>query len=253
MKSHYLPLFSYHVKEPFDDYKRGLLVLIGESFRSGTQGTRTRGTPESHDAQIEACKSHVKFMEYVQKQHGMNMSVYVATYDTQYTNELLDVYKDRMVGNKVFNHVVGLNNLFQHACSDVTDIHQYSCLLYVRIDLFLKDHFSTVFQPRTKMILFPCICWVLANRHNSYPRINDMMIMVPRKYYSYLPKMNICHELWDILCTSTDLTNDDLDVMIPTYHDSDSYKDHNPMYYIVNRPETTKFHSEGHLFDKNKF
>jgi hypothetical protein len=38
--------------------------------------------------------------------------------------------------------------------------------------------------------------------------------------------------------------------MINTYHDSDSEKDFNPLYYIVNRAQSTVWHSEGLLFDK---
>ena len=31
---------------------------------------------------------------------------------------------------------------------------------------------------------------------------------------------------------------------------SDSAKDFNPLYYLVNRPESTVFHSAGYLFNK---
>ena len=41
--------------------------------------------------------------------------------------------------------------------------------------------------------------------------------------------------------------------MIHTYHDSDSYKDYNPLYYIVNRPESKETHSNGYIFDKMRF
>lgn len=44
-----------------------------------------------------------------------------------------------------------------------------------------------------------------------------------------------------------------MDTMIHMYHDSDSYKDINPLYYIVNRAETRYFHSKGFIFDKNNF
>ena len=50
---------------------------------------------------------------------------------------------------------------------------------------------------------------------------------------------------------NTDLTYDDLDTMINTYHDSDSSKDYNPLYYIVNRPENIIWHREGHIFNKH--
>lgn len=253
MKSRYLPIFSYHVKESFDDYKKGLVIFLGESFRKGSQNTRVRGLPESRENQILACKSHLRFIEHVKRQHGMDLSVYIGTYSTPYTNDLLDIYKDRIVGHKIYDNLIGTNNLFQNACNEIQDKDQYSFILYLRIDLCLKDEFFNVFNPRAKTIHFPTICWLKFNKVNSYPRVNDMMFQIPRKYYIYLPKLIISHDTWYILVTSTDLTNEDLDVMITTYHDSDSEKDRNPLYYIVNRPESITFHSEGHTFDKNKF
>jgi hypothetical protein len=38
-----------------------------------------------------------------------------------------------------------------------------------------------------------------------------------------------------------------------TRNRGDSYKDLNPLYYIVNREQSNVFHSEGHVFDKNNF
>ena len=34
--------------------------------------------------------------------------------------------------------------------------------------------------------------------------------------------------------------------MLDTYHDSDSYKDYNPLYYMVGRPQTEEW------YDKDK-
>ena len=50
---------------------------------------------------------------------------------------------------------------------------------------------------------------------------------------------------------NTDLTYEDLGTIINTYHDSDSSKDYNPLYYIVNRPENIIWHSEGDIFNKH--
>ena len=40
--------------------------------------------------------------------------------------------------------------------------------------------------------------------------------------------------------------------MINTFHDSDSFKDYNPLYYIVNRSESTIQHTTD-IFDKFNF
>ena len=135
----------------------------------------------------------------------------------------------------------------------IKDIDKYDFILYVRIDLFLKEHFMETFNPSINMILFPTICWRVLYKCESNPRINDTLLFVPKKYYTYINKIVICHEAWHLLMNQTELTYNDLDTMIHTYHDSDSFKDYNPLYYIVNRPETKVFHSEGHVFDKHNF
>ena len=76
------------------------------------------------------------------------------------------------------------------------------------------------------------------------------MLFIPKKYYNYIKNVIIEHELWYILIETTNLTYHDLDTMINTFHDSDSFKDYNPLYKIVNREETTIIHSEGYIFDK---
>jgi hypothetical protein len=109
------------------------------------------------------------------------------------------------------------------------------------------------FDPTINMILFPTILWKKDCKINGHPHVNDMMTFIPKKYYNYLKNMNIGHGLWCELVTTTDLTYDDMDTIIHTYHDGDSYKDINPLYYIVNRAETRYFHSKGFIFDKYNF
>lgn len=41
--------------------------------------------------------------------------------------------------------------------------------------------------------------------------------------------------------------------MINTFHDSNSAKDWNPLYYIVNREESSIFHTKDEIFDKFNF
>ena len=103
------------------------------------------------------------------------------------------------------------------------------------------------------MILYPTICWFKDSKCGIHPRVNDTMLFIPKRYYSYIKNMEISHHLWYHLIHTTTLTYHDMDTMIHTYHDSDSYKDFNPLYFIVNRPESTVFHSKDHVFNKHTF
>ena len=71
--------------------REGLIILFGESFRFGSEGTRTRGVPESYDAQITAAKSHMRFIEHLNKQN-INISVILSSYTTQYDQDICNIY-----------------------------------------------------------------------------------------------------------------------------------------------------------------
>lgn len=232
----------------------GLILFIGESFRLGGQGTRNRGSKESYDEQMKACDSHIHFIENIIKKFQMNsISVYISSYNTQFDNDLISKYEKYLIGKHFQNNLIGIDGLFHRSIKQIKNIEKYDFVLYIRIDLFLKQYFSEVFNPRTNMILFPTICWILCHKVGSHPRVNDMLLFIPNKYYKYFDKIFIGHETWYHLMYKTDLDYSNMDTIIHTYHDSDSCKDFNPLYYIVNRGESTVFHSNGFVFDKNNF
>lgn len=232
---------------------KGLIIIIGESFRLGGQGTRVRGVPESYENQINACKAHINLLDNLKDRFNCDLCVYISTYDTKYNNELLSIYEKYIIGYKIYNDPIGLTQLFKNTIIDnKNDLNTYDFVFYFRIDLFLKDHFiNNIFNPKWNTIMFPTICWKRDSTYNGKPRVNDMMLFVPNKFFDYLDNMPICHESWYIFTNKLDIDDNDLDVMINTYHDSDSEKDFNPLYYIVNRPETTIWHSENEIFTKS--
>jgi hypothetical protein len=227
----------------------GLIIIIGESFRLGGQGTRIRGIPESYDKQIEACNTHILFLNNLKNNFNCNTSVYISTYDTKYNNDLLNIYKDYLVGHKIYEDTIGLTQLFKNSINDnINIINTFDFIFYFRIDLFLKDYFIEIFNPNWNVIKFPTICWKKDSIYNNKPRVNDMMLFIPKNFFDYLNKISICHEAWYIFSKELNINDTNLDVMINTYHDSDSSKDFNPLYYIVNRPETNIWHSDNELF-----
>jgi hypothetical protein len=235
----------------------GLIILLGESFRQLThdgQGQRNRGTPCSYDNQIKACNSHISFIENMIDKFKLNsMSVFISSYKTQYDIDLLTIYNKYLIGNNLYNNIIGLNNLFHNSIKKIENIEQYDFVLYIRIDLFLKDKFTEVFNPTSQMILFPTICWKKSYKSYGHPRVNDILLFIPKKYYNSIKHINIGHDTWFLLIKYAQLTYEDLDTMIHTYHDSDSYKDYNPLYYIVNRSESNTWHTPNDIFDKYNF
>ena len=230
---------------------KSLIIIIGESFRLGEQGTRVRGVPVSFDPQINACNTHIKFLDNLKNKFDCDSSVYISTYNTQYNGNLLNVYNKYLKGHIIYDEPIGLTKLFKNSINNNKDnLHNYNFVFYFRIDLFLKDHFIDTFNPNWNNIMFPTICWKRDSIYNGKPRVNDMMLYVPNKFFDHLENMPICHESWYIFYNNLNIDDNDMDVMINTYHDSDSQKDLNPLYYIVNRPESTIWHSENEIFIK---
>ena len=228
----------------------GLIIILGESFRLGTQGSRNIGDPQSYIGQLNACDSHIKFIEDIIEKFNMNnISVFFSSYHTQYSNLLIDKYKKYLIGYNLNTELIGLHNLFNNSINQITNITNYDFILHIRIDLFLKPYFTDIFNPNSNMILFSTICWKKLCITNGHPRVNPMTIFIPKKYYNYINHIaiNYGHDLWFILIKTTDLTYDDLDTMINTYHDSYSFKDFNPLYFIVNRPENKRCDTPSHV------
>lgn len=230
---------------------KGLIVILGESFRSGGQGSRTRGLPESIEDQMNAANSHIKFIEHIKEKYNCDSDILLCTYSTQYDNKLTDVYSKYLVESKFHTELKGLTGLFHDGIVSMGgNIINYDFVLYFRVDMFLKDKFLEIFDPSWKTIHFICICWSFWNFCLGNPRVNDTMLFLPQKYFNCLLKISVWHDSWTMFLRKCNLTNDDLDVMVNTYHDSDSEKDFNPYYRFVNRPEHTKWHSEGEIFVK---
>jgi len=230
------------------------MLLIGESFRRGGQNTRVRGTPESYKEQIDACVSHKKFLENLSFKHNVEVNVCLATYNTQYNQDLINIYEKYNPAVLILADVIGLNNLFHFSLSKI-DINQYDAIFYCRIDLLLKDKFLEIFDPNYTTIRYPSVCYLyegfnkMSNLGN-HPRVSDTMCFIPKKYFYKLKYFYIGHESWCNLINEGGLTYDDIDTILDTYHDSDTEKDFNPIYKIVNRGECTKWYSEGHKFNK---
>lgn len=235
---------------------RGLILILGESFRDGGQHCRRIGADRSFSGQIRAANSHIEFIKHLNSNYNCSIKTYLTSYTTKFDNELKDIYKDTLIDAEFLGERIGYANLITRTLTRVKP-EDYDFILFLRNDIFLKERFLELFNPRWNTIRFPCISWITRSIHNGHPRVNDSFLFIPRKYYSYLKYSSnfpfFGHYLWANFVDKTNLTYKDLDMMIETYHDADSAKDFNPLYYIVNRPICNKWYSEGCIFDKNKF
>ena len=233
-----------------------LLILFGESFRLGGQCNRNRGSEKSYKEQINASLSHIKFIESLKK-NNINMTVSINSYTTKFNNSLNEIYKSVLVDSEYYENLIGMNKLIHNCIDRITNINNYDFILCMRIDLFLKDlflkdKFFESFNPYSNKILFPSVCFKPFHKCGIHPRVNDMMMFIPKKYFDFIKKFELSHNSWHDLIVSHKLSYEDLDMMLNTYHDSDSAKDFNPIYYIVNR-NVNNTHKTKEIFDKYNF
>ena len=232
---------------------KALLILFGESFRLGGQGNRNTGSEQSYEEQIKAAKSHINFILNLQRKN-INMVVSINSYTTQYDNNLTDIYKDVLYDNIFYRNLLGQTTLIHNCINRIYNISDFDFILCMRIDLFLKDKFMEIFNPDNDRILFPSICFEPYHKVGIHPRVNDLMLYIPKKYIDFFKqnRVKLNHDTWYDLIETYKFNYEHLDTMLNTYHDSDSAKDYNPIYYIVNRPENS-IHTTTKIFDKYNF
>ncbi len=234
---------------------KGLFIIIGESFRLGGQGSRSRGVPESYNEQILACKSHIEFLNDIKNEVDIELSV--LTYETQYQNDLIECYSDFKTNFYFYKDTIGFNNIFNEGLSKVESKNNYDFIFIFRIDLLFKYNFFN--KIKKDKINYSSVCWMnsptlyINHRNKTLQgkhRVVDVMVYTPKKYIKNLldGEIKLDHNACDLM--SDDLCNN-VDFILDTYHDSDSQKDKNPIYKIVNRPESAIWYSEGYRLDRD--
>ena len=67
-----------------------MIILFGESFRYGGQGNRNTGSQKSFNEQINACKTHIKFILNLTDKYHIDVSI--NSYTTKYDHDLISIY-----------------------------------------------------------------------------------------------------------------------------------------------------------------
>jgi hypothetical protein len=232
-------------------------VLTGESFRRGGQRSRLRGTNDTFTPQMTACQSHMNFIKYMKDTRKWDCDVVINTMSTPYDKDLANVYTPYVVAQSFHTALPGYgeNSLSMKIGYMIENIDQYDFVFIARIDLCFKSQLKTAFpQNVTEKIYYPSVCFLLNNSNKQdrcCPRVSDTMFLLPRKYFHILTSdvSYMGHDGWCRLHHLSSIPQTDLDVIVKTFHDSDTYKDWNPLYRIVGRPETKNWYSKGFEFD----
>ena len=234
-------------REPPAAGPKMLMVLAGEAFRHGHQGSRTRDVPDSFEPQKRASLSHAELARTLKERWGMGCEIILSTYKTKHEADIVGWYGANLVASSFRSGPHFLEGLAQDALGGA-DLDSYESVFVCRIDLELKRHFMEVFNPKWDRIMFPSMCWaslayLTAGPEEWVPRISDTMVFAPKRLANRLAgSFHLCHEAWRHY-RDDGVPEDGLGLMIDTFHDSDSAKDYNPLYRMVGRPESRRWHS----------
>ena len=229
------------------------VILRGESFRFGRQDTRIRGIPYAVEDQMLACRSHLRICDRL-KEMGVTPSLFLTTYTTPYNEQLLEVYEPYLVKHQILPAIGPIQHMNIKASVDlVGDLSIFDYIIIIRVDVFFKDEFFEIFKLDENRILFVSVCWYKGCRTSrGFPRVNDTYYCFPKLLIRYLFAAQGHSQSYGHECVEhLNLRQHEYDFLTNIFLDSDSYKDKNPYYRIVNRPESEIFHSPGKIFPRD--
>jgi len=219
-----------------------LVIMVGGVFRKGGHLGVEIGQVESIPEQKLASESHMRFKDFLKSSFDLDTEFLINTYSTELDDTLRSFYPadiTRFNFNTTPN--LGYPKLLNDAvvqASRTTPFEKYAAVVFIRIDLLLKDGFFSTFKLYDKLTVpfvetFTGYC--MSFLANNRPRINDLIFYVPRAFYNIfkLGTVSLHHESFNVYYS------EDIGFMTDTMYtaNSDSYP--NPLYRIVNRPEAT--------------
>ena len=235
--------------ENFEEKKKGILVLYGESFRSGNMGSRTRDCDECVETQKLASQSHQEFIQFIEKKN-ITMDVLIDTYDTKYEEELKGYYNNPTY----YSHpeLLGWDKISQDAVNKI-DKNKYDFIVMTRLDIFIKPDFYTVFNPSWKKIMFLSpqeavfdqfmVCGFSNTEKDNkgiyYPQVNPTIMFFPQNYFYTLQHINTGHYAWKHYMDTYHLHEKDMSFMVDYQFNTNSANMKNPYYKMVGRDEST--------------
>jgi len=86
---------------------KGLFVIIGECFRKGNQGTRTKGSPDSYFDQKKAIESHIFLINFLEKKYKIKIDIVLNSYSTIYNDEIINWYKNNIIKYNFLSDYIG--------------------------------------------------------------------------------------------------------------------------------------------------
>lgn len=226
-----------------------LIILTGESYRSGEQTTRTRGTDNYKLRQLLASKSHVSLANKLSKDN--NVFISLSTYK-------LNEIDDNILYNYYYTKTQLLDSIFYDKCfsgecdhlNEVFNrikprLNNFNYIILIRIDYYLKKYCIDNFILDQYKILFTHIDSNF-DINNNYIPINHGLIVIPNKFYNKIydnTLYNLHHHSREKLLNNG-LSINDIGFMTNTLHVCNTNLGWNPFYIQVGREYSNKYSND---------
>jgi hypothetical protein len=230
--------------------KNILIILVGESYRSGGQQTRIRGTRNYKLRQLLASKSHISLVNKLSKDNNVFVSLNTYKLNEIDDNILYKYYntKTQLIDSTFYDpylphHYDMLNETFNKIKSG---LNNYDYIITIRMDCYLKHYFIDNLILDSSKILFTHIDGNM-DVNNNYIPIECSILIIPNKFYYKIYDntiYNICHDIFDKLLKNG-LSMNDIGIMTNTTHVCCTSLGWNPFYILVGRDYSTTYSNKG--------
>jgi hypothetical protein len=224
-----------------------LLVLWGESFRSGGQMTRTRGTGDYFAKQKSATLSHLELLDRIRKKHSLECDILLNSFtlNPEDDDSLISWYSDH--GSKFIYHLHSKGFATEEETRrdtyskavDIIDDYEY--VLFARVDLFFKKYFIDNFYFNDEKILFAHMD-VSSNAKKFI--VCDQIMLFPKKLFYTIKEEKIgsySHDTVDNLLKHDKSLINKIDYFIHTLHICSTDLGWNPLYTQVGRKTNNSY------------
>ena len=247
-----------------------LLVLTGESYRSGVQMSRTRGTINYIERQVLASLSHINLINKIKDKYTIDTDVVINTYKLNENddNELINIYKKNsvnLIGSKFNNSIFPNENSFlNNVYDDVNNLYinndNYDFVLFIRIDLYLKNFFIENINFDNNKIKFIHIDSNIDVNNEHIPSVCHQIMIYPKKFFYTLTEKIIYNETHGIYkkLINNNINKNEIKFFINTIHVCSTDLGWNPFYVNVGRKYSCGYNTNldcqqtvNYIYDEN--
>lgn len=214
--------------------QRILLVLTGDAFRH--VNGRPYVDPANFNDQKTCSFSHLRFLQRIRPAEAdvlINTYAFTPDYDAAlrswYPNVIRYTAHPEMLGEYglVDDTIAQLSEL---------DLSPYDGILFVRIDLFLREYFNFVFRVHEESVLYAHLdSHEESGNGGPYPGICHNLVYVPRPFFSLLLQGVVWkrHESANLLAPYTNK----IKFYSNTFHSCNTAHEWNPFFAMAGRDE----------------